>query len=250
VEEDVEQSYKDAAVLIKNSKFTSALTGAGISVESGIAPFRGKGGLWEKYDPEEYASIDSFLADPEKVWVMLEELIDLVITAKPNLSHVALAELEEMGLLKSIITQNVDGLHQTAGSKKVIEFHGNNESLRCQDCGKKYPIDEYKRQMPPKCSCGGLLRPDVVLFHEPIPPMVLIDAQEIARQSDVMLVIGTSAVVAPASNMPVITKFSGGSIIEVNIEPTPFTNIADISLFGQSGEILPKLVQNIKDLTD
>jgi NAD-dependent deacetylase len=228
------------------AKVVSALTGAGISVESGIPPFRGKTGLWSKYDPDEYASVYHFIEDPAKVWNMLTELIDMVENADPNPAHYAFAELEELGVLEGIITQNVDSLHQRAGSKNVIEFHGHNRDMRCQTCGKTYDVNKRHEEMPPRCECGGYLRPNAVLFDEQIPMDAMIKSRDLAGHSDVMLVAGTSAIVAPASYMPHLTKANGGKIVEINPEVTQLTHDADLSIFESSGKALPALVEAVK----
>lgn len=230
-----------------NSKCTVALTGAGISVGSGIPPFRGQGGLWEKYNPEEYAHVESFKAEPKKVWVMLKEMIDTIVSAKPNTAHFALAELEKMGMMEGIITGNVDFLHQAAGSKNVLELHGNNHNLICMRCKKSYPIDKYKEQMPPQCDCGYTLRPEVVLFGEPLPPSTLFKAYELAKRCQVMLVVGTSSLVAPMSNMPYVAKENNARIIEINLDETFITNFAsDIIIKGKAEHILPQIISEIK----
>lgn len=234
---------------IKKSKRTVALTGAGISVESGIPPFRGKDGLWEKYDPDEYAHVLAFKRNPERVWIMLKEMIDKIRVAKPNLAHVALAELEELGHLKGVITGNVDFLHQAAGSKNVIELHGNNRSLICMECGKRYPVERYLEEMPPRCKCGYALRPDVVLFGESIPHHALFGSYELARGCDLMMVIGTSAVVSPMSHMPVIAKENGANVMEINLEETFLTgSISNWIIKGKAGDILPKILRAVKEL--
>ena len=236
-----------AALLIKKAKKVSALTGAGISAESGIAPFRGSNGIWKKYDPEEYAHIDSFMNNPAKVWKMISELLDIIFKAEPNKGHLCLSAMEKSGCLYSIITQNVDGLHQAAGSRNVIEFHGNNMLLICMACGKKIKTEkEIYRKIPPLCPCGGILRPDVVFFGEPIPQRAITESFAEAKSCDVMLVIGTSAVVTPAAEIPIIAKENGAKIIEINIESTPLTDaVANISIFGKAGEILPEIVKNL-----
>lgn len=234
---------------LKKSKRAVALTGAGISVESGIPPFRGKGGLWEKYDPDEYAHVLAFKRNPGKVWKMLKEMIDTIRVAKPNLAHVALAEFEELGFLKGVITGNVDSLHQAAGSKNVIELHGNNRSLLCMECGKSYPIERYLEKIPPRCKCGYALRPDVVLFGEPIPHHALFGSHELARGCDLMMVIGTSAVVSPMSHMPVIAKENGANVMEINLEETFLTgSISNWIIKGRAGDILPKILKAVKEL--
>jgi len=240
---------KEVAKLINSSNKIVALTGAGISVESGIAPFRGRGGLWAKYKPEEYATIDAFMANPAKVWQMLKELSEVIFNAKPNLAHIGLAELEKMGKLATIITQNIDSLHQKAGSKNVIELHGNNRQLQCLDCKKIYPVSpEIIEETPPLCSCGGILRPDVVFFGESLPPGALSQASQEAMSADLMLVIGTSAIVYPAASIPILAKEAGAKIVEVNPEETAFTStVSNFLLKGKAGEIMSALVQTLKE---
>jgi NAD-dependent deacetylase len=232
---------------IVEAKVVSALTGAGISVESGIPDFRSKDGLWSKYDPAEYASVYNFIEDPAKVWNMLHELIDTVEGADPNPAHLALAELEAMGKLDGIITQNVDSLHQRAGSKKVIEFHGHNRDMRCQTCGKVYDVKKRLEETPARCECGGYLRPNAVLFDEQIPTEAMMSARDLASRTDVMIVVGTSAVVAPASYMPYLTKANDGKIVQVDVMVTQLTGDVDLSLFGKAGTIVPALVKAVKD---
>jgi NAD-dependent deacetylase len=225
------------------------LTGAGISVASGIPPFRGEGGLWEKYNPEEYAHVESFKSNPQKVWVMLKEMIDTIRPARPNAAHLALAELERMGKLDGIITGNVDFLHQAAGNKKVLELHGNNHELICMRCKKSYPMERYEEQMPPLCTCGYTLRPDVVLFGEPLPQGTLFEAYNLAKHCDVMLVVGTSSLVAPMSNMPYVAKENNARIIEVNLDVTFISDFAsDIIIKGKAEEILPQIVSEVKKM--
>lgn len=240
---------KDAAKLIVSAHKTVALTGAGISVESGVAPFRGRGGLWAKYNPEEYSTIDAFMANPAKVWQMLKELSEVIFNAQPNLAHIALAELEKMRKLSSIITQNIDGLHQKAGSQNVIELHGNNRQLLCLDCKKMYPVSaEIIDEIPPLCPCGGILRPDVVFFGEPLPADALQQASQEALSANLMLVIGTSAIVYPAASMPILAKGAGAKIVEVNAEKTSFTaTISDFFLKGKAGEIMTAFVEAVKE---
>ena len=216
----MENLIKKAAKDLAKSKKVVVLTGAGVSVESGIPPFRGKGGIWEKIDPMEFAHIDSFMRDPAKVWnILIREMKDVIEKAKPNNAHIGLARLEELGILKSVITQNVDGLHQLAGNTDVIEFHGTFAFQRCLKCEKKIETSKVcLDEIPPKCECGGILRPDCVLFGEMIPPEHLFRSGKISRECEVMLVVGTSAVVYPASIIPVDAKESGAKIIEINPE--------------------------------
>lgn len=225
------------------------MTGAGISVESGIPPFRGKGGLWEKFDPMEYAHIDAFIRDPAKVWKKLFILMQSVMAeAKTNDAHKGLYRLEQAGILKTVITQNVDGLHQKAGSSDVIEFHGTFAVQRCMQCGQTLASQAINMdQMPPQCGCSGILRPDVVMFGEPIPVHHLQRAQNLAASCDVMVVVGTSATVEPAAYLPMIAKHGGATIIEINAEPTPLTGrVSDVTLLGKAGPTMNQLIEAIE----
>jgi NAD-dependent deacetylase len=238
-----------AAIDLSASRNVAALTGAGISVESGIPPFRGKGGVWEKFDPLEYAHIDSFMMDPEKVWkVFLKELIDAVDKASPNEAHKGLARLEALGILNTVITQNIDGLHQAAGNTNVIEFHGTFAWHRCMACSSRYPNSEIDlSRIPPRCKCGGILRPDIIFFGEMIPPDRLWRAEHAASACDVMLVVGTSAVVQPAAMIPMIARQSGATVIEINAEPTPLTgSIGNYSIIGKAGETISKIMKALE----
>ncbi len=241
-----EETIKRAARDIAKAKRVIAFTGAGISVESEIAPFRGKGGLWERYNPEEYAHISTFRNNPEKSWQMLAEMLEHIKKAKPNPAHLALAELEKMRKLRCIITQNVDNLHQKAGNTSVIDFHGNARWLVCLECDRKYKLDDLE-EIPPRCECRALLKPDVVFFGEPIPIDALRRSQEEAGKCDLMLVIGTSAVIQPAASLPIIAKRAGATVIEINLEPTPITGIvSDYLIEGKAGEVLPRVVEAVK----
>jgi NAD-dependent deacetylase len=222
-----------------------ALTGAGISTESGIPPFRGKGGLWERFDPMEIAHIDAFMRDPAKVWnILVKEMKKVVDTARPNDGHKALAKMEELGKLKTVITQNIDGLHQAAGNTDVIEFHGTFAWQRCMDCTRKLETSKVDiSEIPPRCQCGGILRPDAVFFGEMIPPDALKRSQQLAADCDLMLVVGTSAVVQPAAMMPVIAKQSGARIVEINPERTPLTgDISSYLIKGKAGTVMNRIM--------
>jgi len=234
---------------IVDSHKTIALTGAGISVESGIPDFRSAGGLWSKYDPEEYAHISAFRSNPAKVWQMIKDMMELVLGAEPNPAHIALAELEKMGLLQAVITQNVDGLHQRGGSREVIEFHGSNQWLVCLGCGYRQEAAPLALEdFPPRCpQCSSILKPDVVFFGEPIPPEAQNRSFEEAKSSDLVLVIGTSALVYPAAGIPPLAKQSGAKVVEINMEPTPLTGfVSDYIIQGSAGQILPKIVEEIR----
>ncbi len=243
------QLIQRAAEDILRSKKTIAFTGAGISVESGIPDFRGAQGLWQKYDPEEYAHIEAFYSNPEKVWLMLKDMFSLILSARPNPAHIGLAELERLGLLSSVITQNVDGLHQAAGSQKVIEFHGSHRTLSCLKCSKSIDGTGLKMEdLPARCPfCSSLLKPDVVFFGEAIPWKAQALSIEESKSCDVVLVIGTSAVVYPAASIPIMAKERGATVIEINMEPTPLTHqVSNYLILGPAGEILPAIVEEVK----
>jgi NAD-dependent deacetylase len=210
--------YEKIAELMTDLKHCVALTGAGISAESGIATFRSKGGLWEKYDPMVYASIEAFREDPAKYWTIRGEFIRDYDTYQPNKAHLALAELEEMGIVQHVITQNIDGLHKKAGSKNVTEIHGSLRETYCLQCGKEFLAPHVPEGMPPYCECGGVLKPNTVLFGEQLPQAALETAYHQSATCKLMLVIGTSAVVQPAASLPRLAQQKGAKIVEVNIE--------------------------------
>jgi NAD-dependent deacetylase len=243
----MDELIERASDIIINSKMTLALTGAGISVESGIPDFRSAGGLWSKFDPAEYATITAFRADPEKVWNMLREMGEVVAQARPNKAHVGLGELEKLGLLHYIITQNIDNLHQAGGSKNVIEYHGNSSTLSCLWCGRNYRTEEKRDELPPRCDCKKILKPDVVFFGEAIPQDALNRSFRLASSAQALMVIGTSAVVSPANTIPSIAKQNGAKIIEINKERTHLTDgMTDIFLEGSAGVIVSALVESVK----
>ncbi len=247
----MEDLIKKAAKDLAASKDVVALTGAGISVESKIPPFRGKGGLWEKIDPMEYAHIDAFKKNPTKVWnVLLKDMKEIIDKAIPNDAHKGLARLEELGILKTIITQNIDGLHQMAGNTDVIEFHGTYAWHRCMDCKNRCKSSRIDlTNIPPLCDCGGIYRPEVVFFGEIIPPEHLWRSRQLASDCDLMLVIGTSATVQPAALMPLIAKKSGSKVIEINPEKTPLTeSISDYLILGKAGEVMSSIITELERL--
>ncbi|MCX7959909.1 MAG: NAD-dependent deacylase, partial [Deltaproteobacteria bacterium] len=200
------------------------LTGAGVSTESGIPDFRSPDGIWSRYDFTEYATIEALERNPVKVFNFFEEFIEPLRSAVPNPAHRAIARLEEAGIVKAVITQNIDNLHQAAGSKSVIELHGNATNSRCMGCHRMYPsedIESRKYGFPPVCpDCGKLIKPDVILFGEMLPEEAIKTAYQLCANSKLMLVIGTSGTVAPASGLPHLAKRSGADIVEINIEPT------------------------------
>jgi len=234
---------REAARLLAGRRNAVALAGAGISVESGIPSFRGSQGMWAKYDPMEYATLHAFMQSPRKVWEMLSEMKSLCGGAVPNAAHAGLSTLEKMGVVRAVITQNVDGLHQAAGSRAVIEYHGNLDELVCVYCWKRYPTRErWTPDAVPVCDCGEILKPNVVLFGEPIPWLAQEQAEEEARACGVLVVIGTSAQVSPACDIPRIAKESGAAVVEINPEPTSLTSsVTDIHLRGSASEVLRAL---------
>ncbi len=225
-----------------------AFTGAGISAESGIPTYRGAGGVWNKYDPGRYADIGQFLEDPSYYWSFFRDVRYPVLReAEPNAAHRALARLEERGGLRAVITQNIDGLHQAAGSRRVLELHGNTRRIRCMKCGSAYTMDEVNRQietrLPPVCSrCDGPLKPDVVFFGEALPRGVLDEALAEARSCDFFLVVGSSLVVQPAASLPMMAKQNGARLVIVNRDPTPLDPLADLVIHSAASEVLGDLV--------
>jgi NAD-dependent deacetylase len=243
--------FGEVARLLAERRNVVALTGAGISVESGIPAFRGAQGLWERYAPMEYATIGAFIRHPEKSWKMLSELLSVCNGASPNAAHAGLAELEAMGLLRAVITQNVDRLHQAAGARRVIEYHGNMEELVCISCWKSYSTRQRWKDagIPPRCDCGEILKPNIVLFGEPIPWIAQERAEEEARTCGVLLVIGTSAQVAPACDIPRIAKKNGAAVVEINPEETRLTGaVTDVHIPGSASEVVRGLVESVNGL--
>ncbi len=238
-----------AAELIRSAQRGLVLTGAGVSAESGIPTFRGEGGLWTKYDPIKVSSIEYFLKDPSAYWRVSKERGRVALAALPNPGHYALAALEEAGHVAAVATQNTDGLHQESGSRRVIEVHGSGRTVQCLDCSAREPRSEVQArldvEMPPRCRvCGGtFLKPTVVLFGEPMPWPALEEAFDLARSSDLMLVVGSSLVVYPAADIPLIAVRAGAPLIIVNAEPTPFDELAEVVIHGRSGEVLPELAR-------
>jgi len=242
-------SLEAAADLLSRARTGLALTGAGISAESGIPTFRGEGGLWTKYDPVKVASIDAFMEDPAAYWAISRERGPAVLSATPNPGHIALAELEAEGHIVAVATQNTDGLHQLGGSRRVIELHGSGRTVLCLDCGaRESRADVQKRleqDLPPRClTCGGIfLKPTAVFFGEPMPAGAMEEAYALAERADVMLVVGSSLVVYPAADIPLEAARAGAKLIVINAEPTPLDRIASVVLHGRSGEVLPELVR-------
>ncbi len=235
------------AHLLQTSRYAVAFTGAGVSVESGIAPFTGVGGLWNQYDPK-FIEINFFFANPKRSW---EEMKKIFFTdmhnAQPNPAHRALAALENKGILKGVITQNIDGLHQQAGSKNVQEFHGTIYTLSCLNCARKYRLEEVNlNEVPPTCACGGVLKPDFVFYGEGIPPRAYENSALMAAQADVMLVVGTAGQVMPACSLPLAAKEHGCKIIEINPHPSAYTQtITDVYVAQPAGVFFAALAQEM-----
>jgi NAD-dependent deacetylase len=226
-----QDDYRLAANWIRNSTHTVAFTGAGISVESGIPPFRGEDGLWSKYNPI-FLDTAYFKNNPRQSWELIKEIFyDFFGKAEPNEAHYAIADLEDKGMIDAVITQNIDNLHQEAGSNDVIEFHGTSRTLTCIDCGAQYPSQEYIENLPPHCpKCNGLLKPDFVFFGEPIPEQAHNASIEHASKTDIFILVGTTGEIMPASSIPYIADKKGARFIEVNVEPSKYTHsIVDIN---------------------
>ena len=255
--ENLGQALDNAARVILSSRYTVALVGAGISVESGIPPFRGPGGLWTRFGEPDMRGYERFLADPKGWWEARlrpegyqGEFRDAIERAQPNAGHYALAELETLGLLGCIITQNVDNLHQAAGSHRVAEIHGNRFKLRCIACNARFEMDELPLdELPPQCPrCSGIVKGDGVMFGEPIPSDVLRWCQEETYRCDCFMLVGTSAVVYPAAAFPLTAKSQGAALIEINPMETALSRQCDVILRGPSGQLLPLLVARLKEL--
>jgi NAD-dependent deacetylase len=267
MEDLVERAAKDLA----ESKYAIALTGAGMSTESDIPDFRGPKGIWttnKEAEAKAYQRYELFLNNPRAYW---EEMLgfqgtygtfyEQIRQAEPNPGHYALAELEALGILKCVITQNIDGLHKKAGSKRVLEYHGSTHTLRCISCGSRFAREEISLdELPPRCKCGAALKYDVVHFREPIPSDVMEESEKEASRCDLMLICGTSAVVYPFANLPRMAKFHSGvtgldvmgnkanvRIIEVNADSTALTHegVSDYLIQGKTGEILPRIVEEV-----
>jgi NAD-dependent deacetylase len=229
---------------ISSAGAVAVLTGAGISAESGIATFRGSNGLWREFKPEDLATPEAFARDPKLVWEWYNWRRETIAKARPNAGHKALVELEVRKRTFTLITQNVDGLHDMAGSGKMLKLHGDIWRLRCTECGSNWPDRRATLpRLPPHCACGGLARPGVVWFGEPLPDGMMMEAEHAVESADVLLVVGTSAVVYPAAGLIPLAKQMRVKVIEVNPELTPYSDTVDCSLRGPAGEILPDLIR-------
>ena len=240
--------YQEAAQQIIDSNYCVAFTGAGISVESGIPPFRGRNGLWNKYDPKSF-EIEYFLQDSARAWEIIRDIFyDLFGQVLPNTAHYALAEMEQRGLLKSIITQNIDNLHKDAGNTEVYEFHGSLKEIICLNCRQKVNVSQVDMtHLPPTCfTCGGLLKPDVVFFGEAIPEYAASRSIDAAENADCMILIGTTGTVVPANSLPPRAKARGTTIIEINPSPSEYTDrITDIFIQDNATRAMEDLMDAI-----
>jgi NAD-dependent deacetylase len=233
-------SAEGLARLIVETQPCVALTGAGVSTESGIPDFRSASGIWAQYDPMEYATIDAFRRDPAKVWNFYSKRLGVLVEARPNAAHVALAELEHHGLVQAVITQNIDGLHQAAGSRRVIEVHGSIRSASCLACGHREELERVAELLPvPGCDgCGQVLKPDVVMFGELLPAGAMEEAAELVAGARLLLVVGSSLEVYPVAGLPEDALHAGARLAIVNRGPTPYDGRADLLIDASAGETL------------
>jgi NAD-dependent deacetylase len=239
-----------AGALLREARYAVALTGAGSSTPSGIPDFRSPGsGMWERFDPLEVASIYTFRRTPERFYAWIRPMVATLLTAQPNPSHVALAELEAGGWLKAIITQNIDNLHQVAGARQVLELHGHMREATCISCYRVVPSEEIldaclSSDKLPRCAvCGGVMKPNVVLYGEQLPVQVVNAAMAHIRQADLMLVAGSSLEVVPASQLPLLVHKQAGRLIVVNLTPTYIDDLADVVIHADVAEILPQIAR-------
>lgn len=254
---ELERSLQDAADILRGARHAVALVGAGLSAESGIPTYRGSGGVWTRFAEPTIDGWDLFSADPEAWWrhaldegAALSEFSRAMEAAEPNAGHQAMAELERLGRLRHVITQNIDNLHQRAGSLSITEIHGNRFLARCMNCGQREPLERLVLdRLPPLCrDCGGVMKNDTVMFGEPIPEDALRGCYLHASLADAFVVVGTSAVVYPAAEFPVMAKRRGVPLIEVNPEETPLSELADVVVRAPAGASLPTLVELLREM--
>ncbi|MBI4202658.1 MAG: NAD-dependent deacylase [Chloroflexi bacterium] len=263
----MQEALERASRIVAESKHLVALGGAGMSAESGIPTYRGPGGLWTRIGEPDPRRFQNFAADPKGWWERTLErdreapespdqaqFRNSMQNAKPNAGHYALVDLERMGKLQWVITQNVDNLHRAAGTKNITEIHGNRHLLRCMGCNHRIPREEFEidpHYLPPRCpQCGGVIKGDGVMFGEPIPPDSLAMCVKQANRCDAMLVLGTSGTVYPAAGFPLHAMRRGAQVIEVNPYPTPISEMVDMALRGPTGELLPLVVSRVRELLD
>lgn len=244
------KSYKPELLeKLKSAKNILFFTGAGISAKSGISTFRGAGGIWNKLKPEELANFNAFLKNPDMVWEWYQYRRKIINETKPNAGHISIAEFQNYFDEVVVSTQNVDNLHRRAGSKTVYELHGNIERNYCIDCKQPYNSPDFNfTDKAPRCKCGGLIRPDIVWFGEYLPQDVFSASEKAAEKCDVCFVVGTSAVVYPAAQIPILAKRYGAFLVEINIEETEMSYLADFTFIGKAGEVLPEILEEVKEL--
>jgi len=254
----LEKQIKDTARLVAKAGRIIVFTGAGVSTESGIPDFRGAGGLWTRYDPEDF-TIERFLSDRAvriKHWQLLTGNEFIIADAEPNPGHYAITELQAVGKLYGVITQNVDGLHQKAGvtQEKVFELHGDLSHAKCLACARRYPMQQVKEWLrcgveePPCPACSGMLKPDAVFFGEQLPHEVLVESERRAKTCDLCLVLGSTLVVYPAANMPVYALQAGAKLVIINMGPTAMDDLATLRIEGRAGEVMPRIVARAREL--
>jgi NAD-dependent deacetylase len=244
-------SVETLAALIRERQPCVALTGAGVSTESGIPDFRSVSGLWAEFDPLEYGSLAAFRRDPVKVWQFYAPRYAMLTTAEPNAAHLALAELEAFGLLDAVITQNIDLLHARAGTRELVEVHGSIRTSSCPGCGARYELDEVLALLDatdaPRCpSCAEVLKPDVVFFGELLPAEAIDRAFELARAARLLLVVGSTLEVHPVAGLPLETLARGGALAIVNKGPTALDRRADLRIEGSAGDVLGRVVNELR----
>jgi NAD-dependent deacetylase len=239
------------AALIAAHQPCVALTGAGVSTESGVPDFRSPTGIWARFDPMEYGTIEAFRADPEKVWRFYAPRFSMLTAAEPNAAHRALAELERLGLLEAVVTQNIDLLHERAGSRRVLEVHGSIRTSTCPACRRRFPLADVqllieRHGAPPCPECGEVLKPDVVFFGEAMPAAAIAEAFELARRAKLLLVVGSSLEVVPVALLPGETAAAGGLVAIVNRGPTAYDGRAALRVDGSAGEVLARAVAELR----
>jgi NAD-dependent deacetylase len=237
------------AKLLRAAGRCVALTGAGVSTESGIPDFRSPTGIWARYDPREYATIEAFEEDPEKVWSFYALRYRALTEAEPNAAHLALAELERRGIVSAVITQNIDLLHERAGSRDVIEMHGSIRECVCLACGARYGLEEVLAMLEaasvPRCTCGQVVKPGVVMFGELLEPDAIDRAFQLARETKLLLVVGSTLEVQPVAGLPWETVTAGGDVAIVNLGPTAFDRRATLKVDAKAGEVLRAVVEQL-----
>jgi NAD-dependent deacetylase len=244
-------STDQLAELIRARQPCVVLTGAGVSTESGVPDFRSPGGLWAEFDPLEYGSIDAFRRDPLKVWSFYSPRVRMLTEAEPNPAHRALAELERLGLVRAVVTQNIDLLHERAGNREVVEVHGSIRTSSCPGCGERYPLERVIELLDgseaPACpACGAVLKPDVVFFGELLPAEAIDRALRLAREAALLLVVGSALEVYPVAGLPLETLGAGGELAIVNQGPTPLDGRATLRIGEKAGEVLPAVADSLK----